>query len=93
VLKSVKAQNLKVVLTLWHWTNPAWLANQGGWHNKKSVEAFARYTEFIVSELGDLVDYWITMNEPMVYVFNGYVTGVFPPNRNLYLKLDVFLII
>jgi len=86
VLKFVKAQNLKVVLTLWHWTNPIWLAKQGGWSNKKSIKAFARYAEFIVSELGDLVDYWITMNEPIVHVVNGYVAGKFPPNRKSLFK-------
>ena len=86
MLKAVKAQNLKVVLTLWHWTNPSWLANQGGWYNKKSVEAFTRYTEFVINELGDLVDYWITMNEPMVHVLNGHVTGIFPPNKKSLFK-------
>lgn len=80
ILKSMKKRGIKSVVTLWHWTNPVWLANEGGWVNKKAVDYFARYTELIVKELGEYVDFWVTLNEPMVHVANGYITGKFPPN-------------
>lgn len=86
VLQMAKQKDLKIVLTLWHWTNPVWLVNQGGWANKKSVDYFIRYTELIVKELGEYVDFWITLNEPMVPLANGYLTSKFPPNK----KFDVF---
>lgn len=86
VLQSLRNNNLKVVLTLWHWTNPVWLSELGGWANKKVVEHFSRYAEFVVNELGDLVDYWLTLNEPMVQVVNGYLVGKFPPNKKSPLK-------
>ena len=88
VLKAAKDRNLKVVLTLWHWTNPIWLAEIGGWGNKKVVDYFARYTELIVKELGELVDYWVILNEPMVHVANGYITGKFPPNKKCIFKAN-----
>ncbi len=81
VLQSAKQRNLKTVLTLWHWTNPIWLAEAGGWSNKKVVDYFARYTELIVKELGDLVDYWVTLNEPLMHIGHGYLDGKFPPNK------------
>ena len=81
VLQNLKDNNLKAVLTLWHWTNPIWLSDIGGWANKKVADYFGRYAGFIVSELGDLVDYWITLNEPMVHIGAGYLAGKFPPNR------------
>ena len=81
VLKAAKAKNLKVVLTLWHFTNPVWFADRGGWENKKAVEYFARYVKLVTRELGDYVDYWVTINEPLVAISNGYLTGKFPPNR------------
>ena len=91
VLKAAKDRNLKVVLTLWHWTNPIWLAEIGGWGNKKVVGYFARYTELIVKEMGDSVDYWVTLNEPMVHVANGYIAGKFPPNKkNIFKSNRVF---
>jgi len=91
VLQNLKDNNLKVVLTLWHWTNPIWLSSMGGWSNKKVVDYFSRYTKFIAQELGDLVDYWIILNEPMVHIAGGYITGKFPPNRKLiFLARKVF---
>ncbi|MDO8593231.1 MAG: glycoside hydrolase family 1 protein [bacterium] len=81
VLQAAKAGNLKIVLTLWHWTLPLWLTAQGGWANKKAVEYFVRYVELIAGELGSYVDYWVILNEPMVHLANGYLTGKFPPNK------------
>jgi len=81
VLKEAKKRNLKVVLTLWHWTNPVWVQEMGGWANKKVVEYFLVYAKRISQELGDLVDFWVVLNEPMVHVFNGYIIGKFPPNK------------
>jgi len=86
VLQAAKDRNLKVVLTLWHWTNPIWLSKIGGWENKKVVDYFARYTELIVKEMGNLIDYWVTLNEPMVHISNGYVRGKFPPNKKIFLE-------
>ncbi|MFA4941166.1 MAG: glycoside hydrolase family 1 protein [Patescibacteria group bacterium] len=81
VLQDLKKKDLKIVLTLWHWTNPIWFSEEGGWANKKAVDYFSRYVKFVVNELGDLVDYWITLNEPMVHISNGYLVGIFPPNK------------
>ena len=81
VLIALKKRDIKSVVTLWHWTNPLWLANQGGWANKKVIQCFERYTKVIVEELGDLIDFWITLNEPMNHVSLGYVVGEFPPQK------------
>jgi len=91
VLQAAKARNLKIVLTLWHWTNPVWLAQSEGWANKKAVEYFARYTELVVRELGEEVDYWVTLNEPMVHIGNGYLTAKFSPNKkNIWQALKAY---
>jgi len=90
VLKAAKKMNLKIVLTLWHWTNPVWLAAQGGWASGKAVEHFTRYVELVRREFGSYVDYWVTINEPMVHAANGYLNGKFPPNkRNIFKALRV----
>ncbi|MDD5071298.1 MAG: family 1 glycosylhydrolase [Patescibacteria group bacterium] len=91
ILENLKANNLKVVLTLWHWTNPVWLADKGGWSNKEAVDYFSRYVKLIADELGDLADYWITLNEPMIHVAGGHITGKFPPNKkSIFAALKVF---
>ena len=33
------------------------------------------------NELSDIVKYWCTINEPAVYVSQGYFNGVFPPGK------------
>jgi beta-glucosidase len=86
VIEAAKKRNLKIVLTLWHWTNPIWLAREGGWVNKKVVGYYAQYVKKIVEELGDSIDYWITLNEPMVHISNGYLTAKFPPAKRNILK-------
>jgi|WetSurMetagenome_2_1015567.scaffolds.fasta_scaffold03531_9 beta-glucosidase len=92
VLENLRGKNIKTVLTIWHWTNPLWLVKKGGWSNKKTVAAYARYLEFVVAELGDLVDFWVTINEPTVHVFQGYFKGIFPPNKkNLIQGIKTFL--
>ncbi|MFH1822107.1 MAG: glycoside hydrolase family 1 protein [Patescibacteria group bacterium] len=79
VLQAAKKRKLKIFLTLWHWTNPVWVRDLGGWENKKVVSYYLRYVEKIVGELGRDVDFWLTMNEPETYIGLSYAAGVFPP--------------
>lgn len=84
LLSSVKSKGIKTVLTVWHWTNPIWVARQGGWANKKTVGDYLRFAELIARELGSLVDFWITLNEPMAHVGFGYIRGNFPPAKKFH---------
>ena len=79
MLISLKNKNIKIFLTLHHFTNPAWLAAEGGWLNPKAVKYFCRYAKFIAEEFGNLVDFWLTVNEPGSYVFCGYLQGFWVP--------------
>ncbi len=86
VLLSLKKHNLKPFVTLHHFTNPLWLVKEGGWENKKVIDYFARYSEFVVQNLGEYVDFWITINEPLVYILEGYVVCNWPPAKKSLLK-------
>jgi beta-glucosidase len=79
VLKSLKDHGLTRMVTLWHWTLPKWLADQGGFETRKGVEAFARYSWFVAQNLGKEIDLWITLNEPEVYAGLSYQQGRHPP--------------
>ncbi|MFH1030207.1 MAG: glycoside hydrolase family 1 protein [bacterium] len=79
VIKALRKRNLEPFVTLWHFTNPLWLKN--GWLNKKAISYFTRYVEKVVSELGEDVKFWITLNEPMVYSFLGYLIAKWPPQQ------------
>ncbi len=79
VLLALKERGLKPYITLWHFTLPLWFVEAGGFENNKSIEIFARYTSFVVRELGDLCFDFSTMNEPSVYASNGWLRGSWPP--------------
>lgn len=85
VLQSLKEKHLTVMLTLWHFTNPQWFAKKGGWESLKAPFYFERLVKKIVPELKDYVDFWITLNEPGIYTFMGYLggdeVGTWPPSK------------
>lgn len=56
---------LAPVVTLHHFTSPAWFALQGGWLHPDAVELFGRYVERVTTIL-DGVDWVCTINEPNV---------------------------
>ncbi len=79
VVASLKERGLEPIVTLHHFTNPLWFAKKGGWLNKRAPEYFARFSERIVECLADKVRFWVTINEPMVYVYHSYILGAWPP--------------
>lgn len=73
--------NIRPLVTLHHFSNPIWFEDMGGWANEESVTYFNNFTRKVVFYLGDLVEEWITINEPNVYLEGTYSTGNFPPNK------------
>lgn len=65
------------IVTLQHFTLPAWVAHAGSWLNQDMPDYFARYTRKIVERLGDRVHYFCTINEPGNLLTRGYL-GTFP---------------
>ena len=60
-------------------SDPFWKALRG-WENDETVARFIRYTERIVLEFRELVDYWITIGEPIATIIGGgYISGLWPP--------------
>ncbi len=87
LFRSLRAAGTKVVACLWHFTNPCdYSAMRRGWLDQSTVRAFERFVRFVVAELGDLVDIWLTMNEISGYAMRGYVQGEWMPGRKL--RLD-----
>ena len=74
-------RGMRPVPTLYHWDLPQALEDRGGWANRATADAFARYVEAVVRRLGDRVPQWITLNEPWVAAFIGYASGRHAPGR------------
>ena len=81
VIKVLREDGMEPFVTLWHWTLPLWLRDIGGWGNRKTPHYFARYAAKLANELGRDVQYWITVNEPMVYATHSYMKGDWPPQK------------
>jgi beta-glucosidase len=81
VLQTLRELGIEPFVTLWHWTVPLWFEHKGGWENAKSPEYFERYVEKIASELGDLVSFWGTLNEPQVYAGESFISKRWPPQK------------
>jgi beta-glucosidase len=79
MLRACRARNITPMVTLHHFTNPLWFASQGGWEEPKNLPHFERYARLAGERYGDLVDDWITVNEPEVLGFYGYASGAWPP--------------
>lgn len=85
MLKALRDRGLTPMVTLHHFTNPLWVDDHQGWWWDEAPMHFERFVRKAVSALGDLCTLWCTINEPMVYVTQSYVFGMWPPgikNRN-----------
>jgi beta-glucosidase len=81
MLGALHERGIKPVLALHHFTNPRWFERAGGWAWHESVVRFQNYVRIAVLALRDLCDFWLTMNEPIVHWVQGWVRGVWPPQK------------
>lgn len=81
MIAAMRQRGLEPVVTLQHFTLPAWFAADGGWERRDATQRFTRYVHEVVVRLGQSVTYWLTINEPTVYVLQAYVNGAWPPLR------------
>ncbi|MCL4361495.1 family 1 glycosylhydrolase [Candidatus Dependentiae bacterium] len=78
---ALKNAGIKVMLTMHHFTNPVWFENKGAFEKEENIQHFVNFCTKVFEELHDVVDFWITINEPAIYMFQGYVRTVFPPGK------------
>jgi beta-glucosidase len=81
LVEGLLERGIEPIATLYHWDLPQALQDAGGWASRDTAERFATYAEHMARELGDVVDQWITHNEPWVVAFVGHVQGRFAPGE------------
>lgn len=79
VVKTCREFGIEPVVTLWHWTLPLWAAKKGGWLWQGIMPQWTRFVERMTKELGNEVKFWLTVNEPTIYIGYGYLSGEMPP--------------
>lgn len=81
VVSALKERHIEPIVTLFHFTGPQWFSKLGEWQHPQATERFGQYVERVVEAIGPSVRYWITFNEPAIYVYQGYVAGDWPPGQ------------
>ncbi|XP_057419254.1 beta-glucosidase-like SFR2, chloroplastic [Lotus japonicus] len=78
IINRVRSYGMKVMLTLFHHSLPPWAGEYGGWKLEKTVDYFMDFTRLVVNSVSDLVDYWVTFNEPHIFCMLTYSAGAWP---------------
>ncbi len=77
----LRSRGIRPLLTLWHFSYPMWFERLGGFYEEANVRYFLRYVKEVLKALGDLVDDYITINEPNVWAIESYLMREWPPSE------------
>jgi beta-glucosidase len=89
VIRCARQNGLEPLTTLWHRTNPVWVKSLGGWEDPRTVDRFLLYAEKMAKSLGRQARLWTVVNEPMLYIGAGYISGEYPPGfHNSYWRAE-----
>ena len=63
VIRCCRDYGVEPVVTLHHFTSPAWLIRKGGWEAESTVGYFRRYAAYVAEQLGSELNCVCTVNE------------------------------
>ena len=63
VIRCCRDHGVEPIVTLMHFTSPAWLIRNGGWEAESTVGYFRRYAAYVTEKLGSELNYICTINE------------------------------
>ncbi|RHW44858.1 glycoside hydrolase family 1 protein [Bombilactobacillus bombi] len=74
VIDCLLENNIEPIVTINHFDMPVALIKQyNGWISRKSIGDFANYAQILFKHFGDRVKTWLTINEPLMLMYNpGY---------------------
>ena len=79
VVDELLTRDVVPYVTLYHWDLPQALQDKGGWPARDTAYRFADYAAVVHDALRDVVQHWITLNEPKVSSHAGYGSGLHAP--------------
>jgi beta-glucosidase/6-phospho-beta-glucosidase/beta-galactosidase len=82
ILDACRERGLEPVVTLHHFTHPAWLGDEF-WLDAESPDRFAHHVARVLPVLAPRCATWITINEPNILALMGWVEGACPPGRRM----------
>ncbi len=85
LLSALVAAHIRPIVTLDHYTLPTYVdditqpSQPQGWENASTTTMFVEFCSRMAARWGGQVDYWLTVNEPLVLAIGGYLGGSIPP--------------
>ena len=82
---ALRAAKVTPLVTLQHFALPSYVSDPArpmepqGWERPETVDLFGTWCKRASSRWGGQVDWWATINEPLVNPIAGYIQGSFPP--------------
>ena len=87
VLELCRSLDIEPLVTISHYEFPYNLTKKwNGWEDRRTIDAFVKYAETIMTEYKDLVKYWLTFNEINTPLMGAGVTmslGMMPEAEDL----------
>lgn len=84
VFAAMRARGIEPIVTLFHYVSPAWFfapdaQGRKGWERADALAHWQQFVDAVATHFVPTVKTWCTLNEPMVYLYSGYVDGSYPP--------------
>lgn len=79
--KALKKANIKIYATIYHWELPQFLSEQGGWKNRKTIDYVVEHAKIIHKYLGEFIEEYFILNEPVQSTFYSYHIGEQAPGE------------
>ena len=84
VCRKLREAGIEPVVTLWHFTFPAWLtdakdSSKSNWLHPLARERWNLYVKKVVGATSPYVNYYAPENEPNGQVLTAYIIGLWPP--------------
>ncbi len=90
VCKTCLEHGIKPVVTLYHYTEPIWFYNKGGFEREENITYFVRYCQKLFEHLHPYVHLWFTFNAPSGVAYKGWLKGMMPPfKKNMQQAVEV----
>jgi beta-glucosidase len=82
LINELKANGIEPMITLHHFTHPLWFEQLGAFEKEENIKHFVEFSNLVFMRYHDRVKYWVTLNEPNVFVTSAYFNTIFPPGNS-----------
>jgi 6-phospho-beta-glucosidase len=76
LIDEMLSYGIEPIITMYHFDLPQALYDDGGWSNRRTVDAFYEYARILFAHFGDRVKYWLTINEQNIIILHGSIIGL-----------------